>query len=224
MSEFRPDDALALLIGDANDLAVRSHSLSVKLANYVPTNLEGGSGQPAQSPLIWWWPMGTLAERQAGPGMPGDWFDAVPFGSLYQAGADKAIHPACDCNRPSFKDAGAEVYAPADGTVTFAGAVEGWQGWMIIVKHVMENGQPVWSQMAHLDQHFAVHVGQVLERGTLLGHIGEYLPVGPANDHLHYALRKKDLPASDWPGLNRDRVLADYYAPLAFMAAHWARG
>jgi len=41
---------------------------------------------------------------------------------------------------------------------------------------------------------------------------------------LHFALRKRDMPAGDWPGLDRDRVIRDYYAPIAFMAAHWGKG
>lgn len=81
---------------------------------------------------------------------------------------------------------GADVYAVADGVVTEAGYAADF-GVYVVVQHDLE-GEIVSTRYAHLQQDGAADfaVGQAVERGTVLGHVGETgMATGP---HLHFAV------------------------------------
>lgn len=147
------------------------------------------------------------------------WWDASPFGKLY---GDKGhYHPAADLNLDGFRDAGRPVYAAADGVVRYAGKVSGWQGEVVVIEHVLEDGLHVWTQYAHIDRAQDVVEGLTVKRGAVLGHIADYTPKGPSGDHLHYAVARIDLGKNpgDWPGSDLARVKSDYFRTADFQRA-----
>jgi murein DD-endopeptidase MepM/ murein hydrolase activator NlpD len=86
--------------------------------------------------------------------------------------------------------AGADVFAVADGVVTEAGYAADF-GVHVVVQHDLD-GEIVSTVYAHLQQDGAADftVGQTVERGTVLGHVGETgLATGP---HLHFAVEYGD--------------------------------
>jgi murein DD-endopeptidase MepM/ murein hydrolase activator NlpD len=83
---------------------------------------------------------------------------------------------------------GTPVYAPAAGTVGFAGVGQEY-GTMVIVDH----GQDIRSVYGHLSK-VNVQNGQHIERGTLLGWTGNTgRSSGP---HLHYEIQVKGQPVN----------------------------
>lgn len=95
--------------------------------------------------------------------------------SPFQRGVD--FHRGVDIAAPI----GTPVYAPAKGVVAFAG-VQGGYGNVIFIKH--RGG--ISTRYGHLNKMF-VKEGQKVERGELIGHIGNTgRSTGP---HLHYEVR-----------------------------------
>lgn len=171
-------------------------------------------------------PVGTQAERDSDAFPPGQWFIATGYAQYYTALTNPAYHTGADLNLPNYADAGAPVYAAADGEVVFVGARSGWQGIMIVIRHPMTGAVDaplgaVWSRSAHLKAP-EVSIGDHVLRGELLGFIGDYAPAGSVNDHLHFDLARIDLGErpGDWPGMDKARLLRDYYDPRAFLLAH----
>ena len=164
--------------------------------------LQGGDGAKRER-LVMSWPCGDIARRQLAP-----WFDATGYGTLYNAGT--AYHTGHDLNLSDYGDSGARVVAVADGEIVFAGVVKGWQGWVVVVRHVLEDGRLFWTRYAHITD--VTPIGQI-KRGELLGYICDYLPAGKANDHLHIDGSWKDLGKvpGDWPGLDLARLKVDYF-------------
>jgi len=162
-------------------------------------------------------PVGTQAERDRAELWPGDWFDATGFATLYSTPPTR--HTGADLNRPNWKDAGQPVYASADGLLEFSGVVKGWQGGVVVIKHMLENGDAVWTRYAHIKINPELTVGSMIKRGAQIGVIADYLPAGPAGDHLHFDVARIDLGAApgDWPGLDVDRLRRDYVDPLEFV-------
>ncbi len=112
-----------------------------------------------------------------------------------------SYHPGEDWNIPGAGngDWGEPVYAVANGEVIFSG----WNsalGNVVLIKHNLSRNEAVWSQYAHLDRR-DVQTGQVVSRRQQVGTVGR----GPNNRfaaHLHFELRKKDMPANAWPRTN----------------------
>jgi murein DD-endopeptidase MepM/ murein hydrolase activator NlpD len=159
--------------------------------------------EPQPSRLVMSWPCGDIARRQLAP-----WFDATGYGTLYNGG--KAYHTGHDLNLHDYGDSGARVVAVADGEIVFAGVVKGWQGWVVVVRHVLEDGRLFWTRYAHITD--VTPIGQI-KRGDLLGYICDYLPAGKANDHLHIDGAWCDLgkKPGDWPCLDLARLKVDYF-------------
>ncbi len=115
--------------------------------------------------------------------------------------ASGSYHPGEDWNIPGAGngDWGEPVYSVANGKVVFSG----WNtalGNVILIQHTLGEGEFVWSQYAHLDRR-DVAAGQIVSRRQMIGTVGR----GPNNRftaHLHFELRKKDLPANAWPKTN----------------------
>lgn len=148
-----------------------------------------------------------------------DWFDATGFATLYDATGAKAYHTGCDLNRPSFKDSGAPVYAAADGVVVFAGSLPGWKVQTIVIRHALENGATVYTRYGHVD-HVYVAKGNSVKRSDKIAVIGDYAPVGPQGDHLHFDaimfVGIEDNPG-DWPGMDLPRLKAGYMNPVTLL-------
>jgi len=163
-------------------------------------------------------PVGTEAERAAGPVWPGDWFDATGYAYQYPSTMNRSdYHTGVDLNRPNYKDAGAPVHACADGVVVVSARFPVWLD-LVVVKHSLENGEARWSRYAHLKNR-TVARGQRVRRGDLLAYIGDYGSAGPAGDHLHFDLAVADIGAhpTDWPGADLARLKRDYVDPLLFI-------
>jgi peptidase M23-like protein len=109
------------------------------------------------------WPVRGAVNSEFG-NRPSPWSRATEFHS----GLD--IHAAT----------GTPVHAPATGVVNYAGAA-GEYGTAVIVEH----GQDIRTLYGHLSR-AAVHSGQKIERGTVLGYTGNTgRSSGP---HLHYEI------------------------------------
>lgn len=112
-----------------------------------------------------------------------------------------SFHPGEDWNIPGAgnKDQGEPVYAIANAEVVFSG----WNtalGNVIVLRHALSNEDFVWSQYAHLDRR-DVREGEIVGRRQIIGTVGR----GPDNRfsaHLHFEIRKVDLPANAWPRTN----------------------
>ncbi len=85
---------------------------------------------------------------------------------------------------------GAKIIAPADGLVTLVDTMGGY-GKTIMIDH----GNGISTRYGHLSG-FAVTVGQRVQRGDLIGYVGESgRSTGP---HLHYEVRINDTPVNPY--------------------------
>jgi murein DD-endopeptidase MepM/ murein hydrolase activator NlpD len=130
-------------------------------------------------------------------------------------------------NRGGDTDLGDPVYAISDGRLVDSGYYTPSWGNVILLEHVLPNGTKVWSQYAHLDQRLVEQKGQVVKRGQQIGTIGKGektadKPAGRWIAHLHFEIRKNDLPIYAWNPYAKDRdlVLANYYSPTEFINEH----
>jgi murein DD-endopeptidase MepM/ murein hydrolase activator NlpD len=103
----------------------------------------------------------------------------------FHAGIDLAAQP------------GTPVYAPADGTVTFAGrfplrqSVAWWRYGNLVA---LRNGERFMTLYGHCDQ-ILVKVGQKVEQGDVISTVGD--TGWSTNPHLHYEVRWRDE-AGEW--------------------------
>ena len=132
-----------------------------------------------------------------------------------------SYHPGEDWNIPGIGngDQGEVVYSIANGEVVFSG----WNtalGDVVLIKHAISQDDFVWSQYAHLDERW-VSKGQRVSRRQPIGTVGR----GPNNRfaaHLHFEMRKVDLPANAWPrsngaAWNRSKVTDYWLHPTSFI-------
>jgi murein DD-endopeptidase MepM/ murein hydrolase activator NlpD len=89
---------------------------------------------------------------------------------------DSDFHPGLDISSPQ----GEPVLAPADGTVSFAGA-SGNYGNLLVVDH----GFGIVTKFGHLSR-FAARTGQTIRRGDVLGFVGT--TGRSTSPHLHYEI------------------------------------
>lgn len=95
-------------------------------------------------------------------------------------------HAAEDYLRP----AGTEVYAMADGTISFSGPMGGY-GWLIIVDHPQAN---LYSLYGHLSPSRWRKKSGLVKKGELIGYLGDSHENGgsvenPLVPHLHLGVR-----------------------------------
>ena len=149
----------------------------------------------------------------------GDWFDATGYAVSYITNGARACHTGCDLNRPAYADAGAPVYAIADGELVFFGTLPGWQGMVLVLQHTLENGSLIWTRYAHIQRANTLFAGELIKRGDLIGVIADYGANGPPGDHLNFDIARIDLGRSpgDWPGQNLARVQRDYIDPVVWL-------
>lgn len=166
------------------------------------------------------WPIGTQEQRDlALTGIPKPWNNSNPYMNKYRFG----YHTGADFNldEPHWNyDAGQPVYMPFDGQVVSSriGAGKTW-GWEIVTVHNLE-GITAYTRLAHVDHKtFNVpKVGDLVLCGQQVARVGNadgyYSPGG---DHLHFDISLTGIlgkDPSDWPGLNRTRLLRDYVDPV----------
>jgi murein DD-endopeptidase MepM/ murein hydrolase activator NlpD len=85
---------------------------------------------------------------------------------------------------------GAKIIAPADGVVTLVDTMGGY-GKTIMIDH----GNGICTRYGHLSG-FAVTAGQRVQRGDVIGYVGESgRSTGP---HLHYEVRINDTPVNPY--------------------------
>jgi murein DD-endopeptidase MepM/ murein hydrolase activator NlpD len=132
-------------------------------------------------------------------------------------------HPGEDWNGKGGGDTdlGDPIYAIAHGVVLHAKYIASSWGNVVLLRHTLPDGTPVWSQYAHLD---AMHVteGEVVMRGQQVGTLGKGAPSAKMKAHLHFELRVADLPAGNWFPMVRDKakVLEHYRAGKDYIAAN----
>lgn len=116
-------------------------------------------------------------------------------------------------------DLGAPIYATARGVVVLSEDVRlGW-GNCVIIRHIYREPGGKIDMVDSLYGHLldrSVKVGQVVERGQLVGRMGNNRGMYPS--HLHFEIRKNLA-----IGMNRSKFARDYsnyYSPTAFIKAH----
>ena len=133
----------------------------------------------------------------------------------------KVYHPGEDWNGDSGGDSdfGDPVHAVSNGRVVAAKFYKGNLGNVTVIEHRLQDGTNVWSQYAHLNEMF-VKVNDPVNRGDKIGTIGKggnnTLPA-----HLHFEIRKNDLPPNAWPDdKSEEEVLKNYFRPSDFINTH----
>jgi hypothetical protein len=163
-------------------------------------------------------PIGTVLERsQRSPGAwPGKWYDATGYAKMYTVPPNPtAYHTGADLNLPNDGDAHATVVAPANGMIVFAGELAVW-GKVVIIRHTLPNGAPLWSRLAHLEA-ITVAKGAVISIGEQVGTVGN--ANGRYAYHLHFDIASIDLSVTpgDWPGMVLARVMGNYIDPMILL-------
>jgi len=167
------------------------------------------------------WPVGPPQER-VGTGLPAGWSIAVGFNADYWLG----VHTGIDLNLPGESDFGQPVYAVADGVVVFAGELPGTWGRAVLIHHPHLG---LWSQYAHLSA-VDVAAGQHVTQGQRIGACGNGATSGhgpTVSAHVHFELRKADIPAGRWPsGLAKSQapsvhryIMTNYVDPVGRLGA-----
>ncbi len=106
----------------------------------------------------------------------------VAFNQLYHAGEDwfaHDIHGQAD----GAKGSGEPVRAIANGVVTWEESL-GSEGYVIVVQHILTDGQRLWSAYWHVAD-VQVSVGQAVQLGQVVGRIHDR----SYNSHLHWEIR-----------------------------------
>lgn len=181
------------------------------------STLDQSGGIPGNTKPVWLtdgfdFPVGDPAGRG---------WAVTGYGFLDWSIVSNSYHPGEDWNIPGAgnKDLGAPVYAVANGEVVFSG----WNtalGNVILIKHAISSEDFIWSQYAHLNERH-VQVGDMISRRQQIGTVGR----GPGNRfaaHLHFELRKANLPANAWPrtsgvAWSRSKVTDFWLNPTAFI-------
>lgn len=150
------------------------------------------------------------------------WFIALGYATLYQDST--AYHTGVDLNLPGYADSGKPIYASADGIVTFAGVVSGWQGEVVVIHHALETGIGVWTRYAHV-MNVYVKANDLVHRGDKIAVIADYNSNGPRDDHLHFDVGCYDtethidlgMHPGDWPGMDVIALRRRYFDPSQWL-------
>lgn len=170
-------------------------------------------------------PVGTPAERAAGKVWPGGWYDYTPFGMRYELRAGVwARHTGADLNLASNIDAGAPIYAIADGVVTYSRLGSGSWGWLIVIEHQDDAGNPFYSRYAHVNhiQFPVVQKDQQVTVGSAIALVGNGDGIyGPHDHHLHFDISHSKVLKNNpehWPGdVEESTIRRNYSEPRRFI-------
>lgn len=128
-------------------------------------------------------------------------------------------------------DLGDPIYAISAGRVVEFGYYPPSWGNIVLLEHALPDGVRVWSQYAHLDQITVGQVGQKVGRGQQIGTMGKgaktaSYPQGRWIAHLHFEIRRLQLPIDNWLPMvrNKEQVLANYFNPTPFINARRPQG
>ncbi len=128
-----------------------------------------------------------------------DYFPEIPVTSTEPPKGEN-YHAAEDCFAPP----GTAIYAIGDGIIRYSGRVRGY-GWLIIIDHPTEN---VYSLYGHLStRRWKKRSGKV-NKGELIGYIGEAEECYTTVSHIHFGLRMGQK--ADYPLIGEDRWMAGH--------------
>lgn len=166
-----------------------------------------------------------------GPLWPEQWYDATgcaanpadPSTGYYKLRGKWVWHTGADLNNDEGgldSDAHAPVYATAAGRVIYARKAPFW-GNVLIIQHVLPDGQFVTSRYAHMEA-ILVKPGQDVTRGQQVGRIGN--ADGQLGYHLHFDIAGTILLANplDFPGDDKHAIERNYFDPMIFINEHRA--
>ena len=161
---------------------------------------------------------------------PGAWFDSLTklhFGMRYQVVPDRwARHTGADLNLNSpirNTDADAPIYAIAEGKVTASHKGEGTWGWLIVIEHHDDAGEPFYSRYAHVNhiQFTVARKGDIVTIGTVIAHIGNADGIYGSGHHLHFDISHSKVLKTrpeHWPGDVSEAILRrNYVDPRRFI-------
>ncbi|MCK9223276.1 MAG: M23 family metallopeptidase [Limnochordia bacterium] len=149
-------------------------------------------------------------------------FGVTGYGFLQWSNYSQTWHPGEDWNYLWGSSYGKAVLAVSNGTVKES-VWNTAQGNIIRIEHTLPDGRRIWSQYAHLAERW-VKEGDLVYQGQQIGTIGG----GPNNKfvpHLHFELRRADLPSWAWPRLNgvpytKSQALEYWIDPSSFIEEH----
>jgi murein DD-endopeptidase MepM/ murein hydrolase activator NlpD len=189
--------ALAATEGNTGDRLTVQDTLSVTVGNFstynvvVPQERQGlldptlsASEGELVAAVFAGWTLGGQWEGAFGYPLAGELRVTAQFGQRrsYNGGRVTGYHSGIDYGA----DKGTPILAPARGTVVLAEQLQ-VRGRAVILDH----GLGVFTGFWHLSQ-IDVVVGQVLERGEVVGKVGNSgLSTGP---HLHWEMRVRGMP------------------------------
>ena len=151
--------------------------------------------------------MGEPETERHGLAVPAGWWISNPFQGEYNlapvGGTPRwTVHPGIDIISPDGK-CDWPVYAAQGGFVTYSALAPGSWGNVVLIEH--RNG--LWTQYAHL-KGATVTKGTFVARGQQIGTVGS--AEGRFACHLHFEIRKVDLPADHWPGVAGVSIAAQH--------------
>ncbi len=168
----------------------------------MPTALSSGFRHPQGD--------GTLTEAWDGDGffvLPSD--PALPgynsalgganFGDPYDRNdLSRGYHVGEDWNFEVGDDLNAPVYAASNGQIVYASAYGHGMGNVIVIRHDLPSGGPVYSLYAHLDESYIGQIGTVGTAGSAILGSGQLVTIGdriggvgntgPTSPHLHFEI------------------------------------
>lgn len=112
-----------------------------------------------------------------------NWRILQPFNNFFDNPRYNSYHAAEDWYQRGGPTAGEPVFAVADGVVKYASAAN-YPGDVVIVEHLLPNGETWYSMYGHLGLHF-VGQGANVARGDRIGTVYDW----PGNQHLHFEIR-----------------------------------
>ena len=177
---------------------------------------------PRQESPIFYSPVGfdlSVRSSKDSP-YPEHWENVNGYKNLYvnSSTGNQSYHTGDDMNLnvPSWDtDRGMGVFPAANGTVVHVGMYPVW-GTIVIIEHDYR-GAKVYTRYGHLHR-VPVTIGQYVLVNDKIGVIGNDALNGPY--HLHFDISLTDVllrDPADWPGMDIDRVSADYVDPSLFM-------
>lgn len=179
-------------------------------------------------PLVFYWPTGRAyktARDSDATLVIGDWYESNWIDNFYRFGPNNtaAVHTGSDLVTFGTSCAGKPVYAIADGLVVFSRDVTGttWRE-LIVIQHKADDGTVFESRYAHLGKRL-VNQGQRVVGGQQIGTIGNAFGALPW--HLHADICVTSLLTNNptnWPGVDRKTIDANYVDPLSFLTLHHA--
>lgn len=121
-------------------------------------------------------------------------------------------------------DKGDPIYATSNGVLKYAKFGGSSWGYLVMIEHTLPNGEKYWSQYGHLASipiNIQQSIGLNLDRGDLVGYVGDYPHGSGLAHHLHFEIRKKYRKAEDFVSNWTQAQVQEYYVdPSDFIDSH----